>query len=194
MLFTINYSTIIYSKSGGEIVSSIDLAILGIVMEKPQSAYDIEKDIEYHHFQRWTRISVSSIYKKVLRLKDKGYLSSTTGTGDKSERKTVYYITERGRKYFGSLMEAYAQEQVNIRFDFNTVITNLNKMDKPMALELIKKLRNGIVSAEQANLDYAEQYQDIPLVGKTIFEQQRLVCHSLLEWVDNFEAQFACDE
>lgn len=31
-------------------MSSIDLAILGIVLEKPQSAYDIQKDIEYHHF------------------------------------------------------------------------------------------------------------------------------------------------
>ena len=31
-------------------MSSIDLVILGIVLEKPQSAYDIQKDIEYHNF------------------------------------------------------------------------------------------------------------------------------------------------
>lgn len=31
-------------------MSSIDLVILGIVLEKPQSAYDIQKDVEYHHF------------------------------------------------------------------------------------------------------------------------------------------------
>lgn len=28
-------------------MSSIDLVILGIVLEKPQSAYDIQKDVEY---------------------------------------------------------------------------------------------------------------------------------------------------
>ena len=39
-------------------MSSIDLVILGIVLEKPQSAYDIQKDVEYHHFSRWTKISV----------------------------------------------------------------------------------------------------------------------------------------
>ncbi|EHM52857.1 hypothetical protein HMPREF0372_01294 [Flavonifractor plautii ATCC 29863] len=33
-------------------MSSIDLVILGIVLEKPQSAYDIQKDVEYHHFSR----------------------------------------------------------------------------------------------------------------------------------------------
>ena len=45
-------------------MSSIDLVILGIVLEKPQSAYDIQKDVEYHHFSRWTKISVPSIYRK----------------------------------------------------------------------------------------------------------------------------------
>ena len=50
-------------------MSSIDLVILGIVLEKPQSAYDIQKDVEYHHFSRWTKISVPSIYRKVLQLR-----------------------------------------------------------------------------------------------------------------------------
>ena len=52
-------------------VSSIDLVILGIVLEKPQSAYDIQKDVEYHHLSRWTKISVPSIYRKVLQLSEK---------------------------------------------------------------------------------------------------------------------------
>ncbi len=43
-------------------MSSIDLVILGIVSEKPQSAYDIQKDVEYHHFSRWTKkLSQTSI-------------------------------------------------------------------------------------------------------------------------------------
>ena len=42
-------------------MSSIYLVILGIALEKPQSAYDIQKDVEYHHFSRWTKISVPSV-------------------------------------------------------------------------------------------------------------------------------------
>ena len=57
-------------------MSSIDLVILGIVLEKPQSAYDIQKDVDYHHFSRWTKISVPSIYRKVIQLNEKGYLNS----------------------------------------------------------------------------------------------------------------------
>ena len=55
-------------------MSSIDLVILGILMEGPRSAYDIQKDVEYHHFPRWTKISTPSVYKKVLQLKERGYL------------------------------------------------------------------------------------------------------------------------
>lgn len=31
----------------------------------------------------------------------------------------------------------------------------------------------------------------IPLVGRTIFEQQKLLYNSLLEWLNNFEAQMS---
>ena len=38
--------------------------------------------------------------------------------------------------------------------------------------------------------EVAADYDDIPLVGKTVFEQQRLVYRALLEWLDTFEGQF----
>lgn len=57
-------------------MSSIDLVIRGMLLEKPQSAYMIQKDVEAHHFSRWTKASTPSIYKKVLQLKAKGYLQS----------------------------------------------------------------------------------------------------------------------
>ena len=118
-------------------MSSIDLVILGIVLEKPQSAYDIQKDVEYHHLSRWTKISVPSIYRKVLQLSDKGYLQSDIVKGDKFADKAIYSITDQGRAYFKELMASCAAGTVPLLFDFNVVITNLNKMDKAEALELV---------------------------------------------------------
>ena len=100
MTFAINNSNIDDSKSGGAIMSSIDLVILGIVLEKPQSAYDIQKDVDYHHFSRWTKISVPSIYRKVIQLNEKGYLNSDIVKGDKFADKVVYSITDKGRSLF----------------------------------------------------------------------------------------------
>ena len=190
MTFAINNSNIDNSKSGGAIMSSIDLVILGIVLEKPQSAYDIQKDVDYHHFSRWTKISVPSIYRKVIQLNEKGYLNSDIVKGDKFADKAVYSITDKGRSYFEQLMDTYASEEVSLLFDFNVVITNLNKMDKEKALDLVKKLRKSIATSAKSNEGYAVNYADIPLVGKTIFEQQGLLYQALLEWLDTFESQF----
>lgn len=170
-------------------MSSIDLVILGIVMEKPQSAYDIQKDVDYHHFSRWTKISVASIYRKVIWLNENGYLSSDIVKGDKFADKAVYSITDKGRAYFEELMDTYTDEKVSLLFDFNVVITNLNKMDKEKALELVKKLRKNIDASARSNEEYAICYADIPLVGRTIFEQQRLLYQALTQWLDAFEQQ-----
>lgn len=174
-------------------MSSIDLIILGILLEKSQSAYDIQKDVDYHHFSRWTKVSVPTIYKKVLQLKEKGYLESKTTKGSKFAEKAVYSITEQGKVYFEQLMDTHSSQQVPLLFDFNVVVANLNKMEKDKALNLIEKLRNNISDALQTNDQYAIEYSDIPLVGKTIFEQQRLIYHSLLEWLDGFEHQFKAE-
>ncbi|MDK2787599.1 MAG: hypothetical protein PWP07_824 [Epulopiscium sp.] len=87
-------------------------------------------------------------------------------------------------------MNLYADQHISFIFDFNLVITNLNKIDKEHALELVKKLRNSITVSAQTNDEYAVNYADIPLVGRTIFEQQRMLYQTLLEWLDSFESQF----
>lgn len=171
-------------------MSAIDLVILGIVMERPQSAYDIQKDVEGHHLSRWTKISAPSIYKKVLHLREKGYLQSTMVKGERLTYKAVYSITLEGRRYFAQLMESCASQPIPLLFDFNVLIANLNKIEPTGALALIQRLRASISASAQANSAYAAQYADIPLVGKTIFQQQQLLYDTLLAWLNGFEKQF----
>lgn len=171
-------------------MSSIDLVILGIVLEKPQSAYDIQKDVEYYHFSRWTKISVPSIYRKVLQLCEKGYLQSDIVKGNRNSDKAIYTITENGKKHFEKLMALYIAEPIPLQFDFNVVITNLNKMEKKEGLNLLERLKENIVASLHNLEDYKTAYMDIPLGGKTIFEQQRLLYQALLEWLDKFRSQY----
>lgn len=172
-------------------MSSIDLVVLGIVLEKSQSAYDIQKDVEYHNLSKWTKISVPSIYRKVLQLKEKGYLQSDIVKGDKFADKAIYSITEKGKEYFEKLMYSYASQSVPLLFDFNVVIANLNKVSTDDAMKLITQLRESIKISAKNNENYALKYPDIPLVGRTIFEQQKLLYNSLLEWLENFEDQIS---
>lgn len=67
-------------------------------------------------------------------------------------------------------------------------------MDRPHARTLVSKLRKSILASAGKNEEYAQQYADIPLVGRTIFDQQRLLYQALLEWLDSFSAQFSEEE
>lgn len=130
------------------------------------------------------------IFHDFYRTGEEGYLKSSIVKGDKFADKAIYEISDKGRYYFEQLMNSYANKEVSLLFDFNVVIANLNKMEKGKALELVKSLRNSIVSSANTTDQYAAEYPDIPLVGKSIFEQQKLLYCALLEWLDNFENQF----
>ena len=166
-------------------MSGIDLIVLGCVAKQPRSAYDIQKDVEEHNLSEWTRISIPSIYKKVLRLQEQGDIAGDEVAGERFATKNVYHITDKGKEYMESLMTEQSLQPPKILLDFNAVICNLNKVDKPTALVLIKNIISGIEESKQYYHSAMKEHADIPLVGRTIMEQQEKVCVTLLEWAQN---------
>jgi len=181
---------VIAKDKGVILMSSIDLAILGILMEKPRSAYDIQKDVDAHHFSRWTKISAPSIYRKVLQLQEKGYLRSQVQKGGRAADKAVYSVTGAGRAYFSQLMFQCAAQPASFLFDFNVAIANLNKLPQEEALALLDKLRESFAASLEATQGYAEEYAGIPLTGRTIFAQQLALHRALFAWLDGFRHSY----
>lgn len=174
-------------------MSTVDLVLLGMVYERPCSAYDMQKGVEYRNLSKWVRISAPSIYKKVLRLEQKGCLISRSVREGKMPEKAVYSITPAGKAYFLSLMKQNAARSVNVMFDFNAVVANLNKVPKEQAIELIADIRAGIADSKAYMEQMAPQRKHIPLVGRTIICQQTEVLKALLVWIDTFEKEFAVE-
>ena len=151
-------------------MSTIDLIVLGCVAKQPKSAYDI--------------------YKKVLRLQEDGYLQSEEPERDCFSNKTVYRITDKGTEYMESLMYECSVQKPRIIMDFNSVICNLNKVDEKTALSLIKNIETGISEAKQQYRAALKAHEDIPLVGRTIMQQQEMICDTLLEWAQDLYVNF----
>ena len=122
-------------------MQTIDLIILGMLIEKPQSAYDLQKDIEYHHFDRWSKISIPSIYKKVIQLEEKGFLTSEVSNSGKLSNKTIYSITETGKDYFQRLMTDLSETSPTIMLDMNILIANITKLSKDKSIALLSNLK-----------------------------------------------------
>ncbi len=171
-------------------MSAIDLAILGMIIEQPRSAYELQKDVQYHQFSRWSKIATPTIYQNVHRLENKGYLQSEQLLGEKGVERPVYSITDQGRGYFMQLMTQYVEQQIAFLFDFNIVITNLDKISQTDARLLLNKLQQNIINSADMNKKTAVEYPDIPMVGLAIFQQQQQLYKSLLVWLTQFITDF----
>ena len=68
-------------------MATIDLIVLGMLKKEPLSAYDLQKLVEYRNISKWVKISTPSIYKKVIQLEEKGYISSHIEKEGKMTRK-----------------------------------------------------------------------------------------------------------
>lgn len=168
-------------------MSNIDLIILGMVKAQPQNAYEIKKNLEYRCISKWVRISVPSIYKKVLQLEKSGYLEGRTEKQEKMPDKTIYEITEKGNDYFNQLMEECSKNEINLFLDFNTIIVNLDLVDNERKTIYVKNIKNRINELKASLTEKSIQRQHIPFVGKSIFEQQIALVNVLEEWIDQLE-------
>ena len=168
-------------------MSNIDLIILGMIKQQSQSAYEIKKNIEYRNISKWVRISEQSIYKKVLQLEQKGYITSRKEKKGNMPDKAVYTVTEEGCNYFNQLMNEISKADVNIFLDFNTIIVNLDLVDYEQKMILIRNIKTKILETKELlNEKYLER-EHIPEIGKSIFKQQMDLIASLENWITNFE-------
>jgi DNA-binding PadR family transcriptional regulator len=88
-------------------MSTVDLMLLGALMEKPMNAYEMKKTMEFRNIRTWVKLSTPSIYKNLLSLKKKGYLDSKTVKESEMPEKTIYSINEKGRLYFIKLLHHF---------------------------------------------------------------------------------------
>ena len=45
-------------------MAAIDLIVLGMIKAQPQSAYELQKNVEYRNISKWVKVSTPSINKK----------------------------------------------------------------------------------------------------------------------------------
>lgn len=171
-------------------MAAIDLIVLGMIKKKPQSAYELQKNVEYRNISKWVKISTPSIYKKVIQLETKGYLQSETQKDGKMPEKAIYSITESGEKQFLYLMEEIAGNMINVFLDFNAVIMNLDLVSDDSKQILLERIGNNIDDLKNVLEFNQQKKKNIPLVGKTILNQQYEIAVTLKEWIENFKEEY----
>ena len=167
-------------------MATIDLIVLGMLKKESMGAYDIQKQVEYRQISKWVKISTPSIYKKVIQLEEKGFITSHTEKDGKMPEKAVYSLIEAGELEFERLMMEISLAPVNIFLDFNAVIVNLDSVPDDLKVEYIGNIDSSVKSLMttiEENIAAKENDENIPETAKTVLRQQYALIKALDDWI-----------
>ncbi|MGG4340845.1 PadR family transcriptional regulator [Paenibacillus lautus] len=84
---------------------SMKLAILGLLLEGDHHPYEIQIKMKDRGMDQYTKLQMGSLYYAVDRLAEEEYIEAVeTIQSDSRPDKTIYRITETGRKLFEQLL------------------------------------------------------------------------------------------
>jgi DNA-binding PadR family transcriptional regulator len=164
-------------------MSTIDLMLLGALMEKPMNAYEMKKNMEFRNIKSWVKISSPSIYKNLVALKKKGYLEGETVREGEMPEKTIYSINEKGKSYFFSLMQRYSRDPGTIYIDFMAFVANLHIVEPLKGIELIKELQTSLsekIGYIRSNIESRKEF--IPYHAISILELYNKMYSLFYDW------------
>ena len=174
-------------------MATIDLIVLGILKKESMSAYDIQKLVEYRNISKWVKISTPSIYKKVIQLEEKGYITSTQVKEGKMPEKAVYTLTDSGNSQFEKLMVEISLKPIHIFLDFNAVIVNLDSLSRENQQVCLANIENNIKTLKsylEENENLKKNAPEIPETGMAVFEEKLIFIQAIEKWVASMKERF----
>ncbi len=169
-------------------ISDIEAAILGLLYEKPQYGYQIEKTIESWGMRNWTQIGFSSIYYVLKKLEKKDLVESRIEKVEGKPSRKIYTITETGRTEMkGKLMDLLSWNKKLIS-PFDLGIAYINYLEPQ---EMIDCLGNYVKSA-QGRIKFLEssvkmqKELEAPYYVIALFSRPLENLKTEIEWVEQF--------
>ena len=167
-------------------MNSIDLVVLGELKEKPQYAGEIITSLRQKNLHNTMNFTLSTIYRKVIELKDKGYIKAERLSIFKSQDTRVYHITHNGEEYFNNLIKLAISSDKNIE-----TMAIFKYANKDKQISYIRNLKENIIKTKQ------ELYKDKEIKSKAekiIFLQKEKILFALEEWATEIEDELLVDK
>ena len=127
------------------IISDIETAILGLLYEKPQYGYQLEKTIESWGMRNWTQIGFSSIYYVLKKLEKKELVTSKLEKVEGKPSRKVFTITDLGREAMQEKLKDLLSWNKKLISPFDLGIAYLNYLEPQ---EIIECLESYVKSAD----------------------------------------------
>jgi PadR family transcriptional regulator AphA len=117
-------------------------AILGLLIRKPKSRYELAKLVERTIAHFWT-IAKSQVYRELDRLEALGYVDGTHVHQTRLPDKRVYTLTPAGERAFDAWLQVPDAERTHFRSAYLVKVFFANRMPSQTFVELLHRYRDG---------------------------------------------------
>ncbi len=169
-------------------ISDLEAAILGLLYEKPQYGYQIEKTIEAWGMRNWTPIGFSSIYYVLKKLEKKGLVTSKLEKVKGKPSRKVFTITPLGRRTMEEKLQELLSWNKKIISPIDLGLAYLNYLQPE---EVIECLENYMESA-QGRIKFLEssvktqEELGAPYYVVALFSRPLANLKTEMAWVEEF--------
>ncbi|WP_459546243.1 PadR family transcriptional regulator [Nocardia sp. X0981] len=165
----------------------LTLAVLTLLAERPRHPYDMKVAIRDRHVDSVVKMRGGSLYDAIGRL-ERAELVSRVGTkraGARPER-TVYRITDSGRRTLDLLLERFLAEPVNEYPRFVAALAHLPALTPAVAARLLRRRADRLrADADEADRASAATAPHLPRAVLLEAEYLRHLRGAEIDWLDH---------
>lgn len=163
----------------------IDLAILGLLKDRPMHGYQLSQELTEQLGGLW-KVSYGSIYPTLRRLESERAVEPTTGTTAKGagRRKTVYRITDEGEHLFLALLEEPSNDGQTEDARFRVRLAFFRYLPPETRIRLMERRRQtledrlaAVKAAIRTAVDGGDEYT------RALMEHGRAATESDMAWL-----------
>ncbi len=167
-------------------MSKNEIAVLGLLSERPMYGYEIHQEIKRRQMDYWAKIKLPSIYNTLTRLEEQQLIQAGKEKVGKMPERNVYSITEAGHVKLKELVTHFLREEERPEWNFGLGVAFLFGAPRDVVLDTLQQRREDVAK----RLALLEQERDahrdkIPFNWRMIIENGHKHMQLELDWLNS---------
>jgi DNA-binding PadR family transcriptional regulator len=167
-------------------MTNAELAILGLVAERPRHGYEIDRVIQVRGMRDWTEVGFSSIYYLLKKLERNGKIEGRLEEAERGPARRVYHITPGGQKAFYTAVLDVLSVPRRYRSPLQLGLANLPSIPHGDAMTALGQYHDALVARLADVQEKQRRQQPLPFYVDAMFEHSLAMIKAELGWLERF--------
>jgi DNA-binding PadR family transcriptional regulator len=172
--------------------SSVNWALLGLVIERSSYAYELARRFERTYHGVLSLSSKSHVYTALGALHARGYIKEVPGSREGRQPKPRYRATDAGIESYAQWLVGYVSHDRRLQRMFVRQLWSLSRTP-PLALEVLERYEQAWrAEAEQApspGTEGAADDRDAVVIDRLLADERRLIVPARISWVSELRRE-----